>query len=202
MRRETIHDEIMLGVLDAVEADPAVSQRGMAKQLGIALGLANSYVKHCAKKGLIKVQQAPARRYAYYLTPHGLTEKSRLTASYLAHSFAFFRRARAQFGEVFTIAAGLGQNRLALLGDGDLTEIARLVSLEKGVKVVGTVTLSDLVTLQRDLCALGEIDAIVVTTLDDPREAYRCAIELFGKDRVHVPELLRVHARRSVEGAP
>ena len=84
--------EITLGLLNAVHENSAMTQRSAAGQLGIALGLANAYLKRCMKKGLIKVQQIPPNRYAYYLTPQGFAEKSRLTAEYLTSSFTFFRR--------------------------------------------------------------------------------------------------------------
>ena len=53
--------EITLGLLNAVEENSAHTQRSMASELGIALGLANAYLKRCARKGLIKVQQIPAK---------------------------------------------------------------------------------------------------------------------------------------------
>ena len=58
-----------LEILDIVQRNEQVSQRHLARQLGVALGLANSYLKRCVKKGWVKVQQAPANRYLYYLTP-------------------------------------------------------------------------------------------------------------------------------------
>src|SRR6187549_1606185 len=79
--------EITLGLLTAIEENSAVTQRSVASDLGIALGLANSYLKRCVRKGLVKVAQVPSRRYAYFLTPQGFAEKSRLTAEYLSHSF-------------------------------------------------------------------------------------------------------------------
>src|SRR5262245_41785569 len=77
---------IMLELLDAVEQNRAQSQRLLASELGIALGLVNAYLKRCIKKGLVKVRSAPARRYAYCLTPQGFAEKSRLTVEYLSYS--------------------------------------------------------------------------------------------------------------------
>src|ERR1043165_7627466 len=88
------NERILLGLLESVERDGAQSQRKLASELGIALGLVNAYMKRCVKKGLLKIGQAPARRYASYLTPHGFAEKSRLTVEYLSISFSFFRRAR------------------------------------------------------------------------------------------------------------
>ncbi len=86
---------ITLGILTTVADTTTVSQRGLAKELGIALGLANAYVKRCVRKGLVKMRGAPRNRYAYYLTPEGFAEKSRLTTRYLARSFHFYRRSTA-----------------------------------------------------------------------------------------------------------
>ena len=57
--------EITLGLLNAVEENSTVTQRSMANDLGIALGLANAYLKRCVRKGLIKISQVPPNRYAY-----------------------------------------------------------------------------------------------------------------------------------------
>ena len=86
---------IVLGLLESVGRDGGQSQRRLAAELGIALGLVNAYLKRCIGKGLVKVRSAPTRRYAYYLTPKGFAEKSRLTVSYLTNSLSFFRLARA-----------------------------------------------------------------------------------------------------------
>ena len=74
-------DSVTLNILDTAEQNEHISQRDLSRKLGVALGLANSYLKRCVRKGLIKVQQAPANRYLYYLTPKGFSEKSRLTVA-------------------------------------------------------------------------------------------------------------------------
>jgi len=195
-RREASNDEIVLGVLGAIERDPAVTQRSVASELGIALGLANAYLKRCARKGLIKVGQAPARRYAYYLTPRGFAEKSRLTASYLAHSFSFFRQARQQCSDLFVTAAARGQNRIAFVGDGDLAEIASLVAHEHGAQIVAIVPADrDWKRLATSLRSLTPpADAVVVTSLEKPSEVYAAVCRAIGVERVYAPALLRVPA--------
>src|SRR5579871_4186273 len=117
---------IMLGLLDAVEQERAHSQRLLASELGIALGLVNAYLKRCITKGLVKVREAPARRYAYYLTPQGFAEKSRLTVEYLSYSFGFFRQARADCAKTLASAVEKGWSRIALAGISDLAEIAAI----------------------------------------------------------------------------
>ena len=86
-------DSLTLSILEEIEKNEDVTQRHLANNLGVALGLANSYLKRCARKGFIKIKQVPANRYLYYLTPKGFTEKSRLSAKYLSTSFDFYRQA-------------------------------------------------------------------------------------------------------------
>jgi DNA-binding MarR family transcriptional regulator len=192
-RREPSNDAIVLGVLDAVERNPSVTQRSVARELGIALGLVNAYLHRCLGKGLIKIGQVPTRRYAYYLTPHGMTEKSRLTATYLMDSFAFFREARKQCSELFQALAARGQCRLALVGGGDLAEIARLVARDHRVEIVGIAAANtEVAGLSANLESLGPLDAIVITALEQSRETFAAAVELLGAERVYAPALLRV----------
>src|SRR5271170_4776992 len=135
----TEDERILLDLLNSVERDGGQSQRRLASELGIALGLVNAYLRRCIKKGLVKVTEAPARRYIYYLTPQGFAEKSRLTVEYLSVSFSFFRRAKAECGVVFATAAERGFSRLAFAGISDLAEIAMICALDTGVKITAVV---------------------------------------------------------------
>jgi DNA-binding MarR family transcriptional regulator len=190
---EKAQDQIVLGVLDAVDRDPSVTQRAVARELDIALGLTNAYLKRCIRKGLIKVSQVPARRYVYYLTPQGFAEKSRLTASYLTHSLSFFRQARAQCGEMCATAAALGQQRVVLIGEGDLADIASLVAREHVIKIVGVVPWTGEADAIADaIAALGPIDAAFITTVVQPQDAFEAARAAVGAERVYAPGLLRL----------
>ena len=50
---ETDNAQIVLGLLKSVERDGAQSQRKLASDLGIALGLVNAYLERYVKKGLL-----------------------------------------------------------------------------------------------------------------------------------------------------
>jgi DNA-binding MarR family transcriptional regulator len=189
--------EITLGILNAVHQNERITQRSVAQELGIALGLANAYLKRCAKKGLIKVSQAPANRYAYYLTPQGFAEKSRLTAEYLSDSFRFFRSARSQCTEALHLASQRGWTRIALYGTGELAEVASLCEAS-GVQIVSIIdpdyrsdTFAQFPVVS-SLAAAGEIDALILTTLADPQAAYDLLVENYPAQRVLVPSLLRI----------
>ena len=127
---------IVLSVLTSVERDSTITQRKLAGELGIALGLANAYLRRCVRKGLVKMRQVPLNRYAYYLTPQGFAEKSRLTAEYLAVSLDFFRRARSIALALLRDCEGRGWRIVALYGAGDLAEIAVLSSQRDPIEVL------------------------------------------------------------------
>ena len=199
---------IMLGLLDAVEQDRAQSQRHLASELGIALGLVNAYLKRCMKKGLVKVRHAPARRYAYYLTPQGFAEKSRLTVEYLSYSFSFFRQAKTDCTDLFARARSHGVKRVLLLGRSDLAEIAALCAMEQGVGVAGMVEAGAETDrfigapIFKDLDAVDVgYDAVLVCDVRNAHALCEDAIARFGIDRVLVPNLLRVRIREQSEAA-
>src|SRR3981189_3712812 len=112
--KETDRAQIILGLLEAVERDGSQSQRRLASELDIALGLVNAYLARCLKKGLVKARQAPARRSVYYLTRRGFVEKSRLTVQYLSSSFGYFREAKADCLLLLRTAQARGFSRLVL----------------------------------------------------------------------------------------
>jgi DNA-binding MarR family transcriptional regulator len=192
--------KITLGLLNAVGRDSALTQRSMASELGIALGLANAYLKRCVRKGLIKVTQVPANRYAYYLTPKGFAEKSRLTAEFLSISFNFFRNARSECADAFTMCAAQGWHRIALAGVSDLAEIATLCAVDLPVTLVGIIdpghgseSFSGLKVVRRiEDFGEGAIDAVVVTNFSSPQAVFDRLIEVFPAQRVITPRLLEI----------
>ena len=200
------HARIMLGLLDSVERDGGQSQRRLASELGIALGLVNAYLKRCVKKGLLKANQAPARRYVYYLTPQGFAEKSRLTVEYLSYSFRFFRQAKADCAALLHGAREHGLTRVAFAGKSDLAEIAAICALDAGITIVAVVDPEASETrfvgapLVASWDAVSEaFDAVVVTDLTATRETCEAVLAKFGPERTLVPALLHQRLRHREE---
>lgn len=190
-------DRIVLGLLNSVEADGTRSQRRIAAELGVALGLVNAYLKRAVKKGLVKVGSAPARRYAYYLTPQGFSEKSRLTVQFLTDSFSLFRQAKEDYMRIFDRARALGFQKIVLAGRSDLCEIALLCAVDSPISIVALVDPDE--AAQRFLGievfrSYEDIDvpfdAVVVTHLTQARNAFEQAIAKFGAEKVMAPDLL------------
>lgn len=197
--QQQVAARITLGVLNAVDGGRAVTQRRIAAELGIAVGLVNAYVKRCVNKGLIKVQQVPKRRYVYYLTPQGFAEKSRLTASYLFYSFDFFRQARASCEKALGVAVAKGWKSLILIGRSDMAEIALVCTLHHPLRIVALVDESAdgeagtfaAVALVSQFNAVAEpFDGALITDITDAQAAYDMAVAELGAARVLVPDLI------------
>jgi len=196
--RQGMHEaRIMLDLLESVERDGGQTQRHLASELGVALGLVNAYLKRCVKKGLLKVGEAPARRYAYYLTPQGFAEKARLTVEYFSFSFSIFRRARAEYGDAFKTASSRGFSRIVIAGVSDLAEIATICALECGTEVVGVVdgdsSQSKFVGFPV-FASFDEVnqpfDAVVIAAFHNGGDILRAASDRYGAERVFAPALL------------
>jgi DNA-binding MarR family transcriptional regulator len=191
-------EQLVLELLDAVGRRSDVSQRHLARHMGVALGLANSYLRRCIRKGFIKITDAPANRYLYYLTPKGFAEKSRLTAKYFANSLAFYRRAGESCQRIFDVCEARGWRRLMLCGMSDLAEIASLRALERDVEVAG---IYDPHTdrhrcvgkpVWRRLEQATPCDAWLLTDLNAPLLMYRHLTDRLDSQRLLIPDILRL----------
>ena len=83
-----------------LEGNPELSQRELAKSLGISLGIVNYCLKGLAEKGQVKVRNFRASdnklRYAYVLTPQGLSAKAAMTTRFLKRRVAEFEALKAE----------------------------------------------------------------------------------------------------------
>ena len=193
-------------LLDNVSGQSVPNQRALARQIGISVGLVNALVHRAVRKGLIKIKEAPTRRYAYYLTPKGFTEKSRLVAEYLDYSLTFFRAARQEYADVFARCAAAGNKRVILYGAGELAEIAMLAAEGAGVELL---SVFDPTTNQprvaglpvvRDFEDVGPDDVVVITEGRKPQESYDGLVAVLGHRRVFAPPILRISPRPATGG--
>lgn len=202
MNARNDEDAVTLEILRAVDGEKTLSQRGLATRLGVALGLANSYLRRCARKGLIKIKQAPANRYVYYLTPKGFAEKSRLTLKYLSASFSFYRTASESCNEAFVECRRRGWQTVLLCGISELAEIASLRAEEQEIDLLGSY--DPTATTERFLglpvwARLAEVpghDACLLTDLRDPATRHGELTAAMGEERILVPALLQAAVRR------
>ena len=109
-------DELRLKVLRALEANPELSQRRLAAELGVSLGGANYALKALMERGFVKAEnfRKSGRKvaYLYLLTPKGVVEKTSLAAAFLGRKLAEYEVLRQEIealkGEVDSAGSGKG----------------------------------------------------------------------------------------------
>jgi len=199
--------EATVQLLSAVTEGEVLSQRSLSERMGVALGLANALIRRCVKKGYIKISSAPARRYAYYLTPSGFAEKSRLVGEYIESSLSFFRSTRMDFAGIFTRAANCGQKRIVLVGAGELAEIALLAAGDTEVELVGVMDSSRNAASFHELPVFRSLDeapgydAILLVEVRNAQKVYDDLVRKNPALPILVPDMLHVSCRRVKTGS-
>jgi len=122
-------------LLSEISGEQQLSQRELAKRLGIALGLVNSYLKNLVSKGFVRVNNFPKNRYAYLLTPKGFAEKSRLAYQHLSYFSGLYTVARQDYLKLFRQLAAEGVKTVAFCGIDEVAEIAYLSLKETGLEL-------------------------------------------------------------------
>ena len=189
-------NQLTLELLQAIDQKDDISQRHLAQEMGVALGLANSYLKRCVKKGWIKMTNAPANRYLYYLTPNGFTEKARLTAEFFSTSLALFRESGEAYSDVFGDCGARGHKRVVLAGLSDLTEIALMRAMHSDIEVVAIYQPDSSrteffgVPIKAKLPSANKYDAVILSSMEQTTDFIEQLEAKLDHQTLVVPPLL------------
>jgi len=95
-----LQDEITYKLLKLIEEAPQMSQREIAKKMGVSLGKVNYCLKAMIDKGFIKVRNFYKNKsksaYVYFLTPNGLEEKAKVTYRFLHRKMNEFENIKSE----------------------------------------------------------------------------------------------------------
>jgi len=99
-RRQTANDDTLFWTLKVLQENPGVSQRTLAKEVGINVSTINFCLKALVEKGWIKMgnfsKNPDKLSYAYLLTPTGVAEKAVLTRRFLQRKMAEYEKLRSE----------------------------------------------------------------------------------------------------------
>lgn len=90
-----------LKILEKIEQNNMPSQRYLAGELDVSLGLVNSFIKRLASKGYFEITNLRPNKMRYILTPTGIAEKSRLTCQFIRYSYELYNGARNRLHDLF-----------------------------------------------------------------------------------------------------
>ena len=91
------------------------------------------------QKGYVEVIYLERNRLGYLITPQGVSEKSRLTYSYIHRSYGYVAKVRISIRERLKVLSGEGVRTVVIYGGGDIAEVTYLAIQEVGMKLAGVV---------------------------------------------------------------
>lgn len=160
-----------LQILDELAANDSVTQRDLSERLGIALGLVNSYIKNLVTKGFITIKTIPRKRYAYFLTPQGFAEKTRLAYDLLHDYTRIYREAKSNYRTLFSNLEQSGETKIIFAGADEVAEIAYITLHETRLELIGVVdnekkgsTFFGREVMEIASCKTLEHDCVIITS--------------------------------------
>ena len=105
-KRSKLQEDTHFRVLRLLQEDPEISQRELAKAVGVSVGGMHYVLNALVEKGFVKLGNFTAaedkRRYAYILTPKGILEKAAITRRFLTRKMEEYEALKAEIAELQT----------------------------------------------------------------------------------------------------
>jgi DNA-binding MarR family transcriptional regulator len=197
-------DKSKLDLIVALEHDAEVSQQRLSKKMGIAVGLVNILMKRAVSRGLIKMKQIPTRRYAYYLTPKGFAEKTKLVSDYFDSSLGLYRRLRVDYRELFSDLVNKGIKDITLIGDVDIAELAIMASFDHAIRITTLINVNENKSFVASIPITQSINkdfngVYVICNARKPQSCFDDLCKVVAHDRIFFPSSFFIHAEDKTE---
>ena len=188
----------IINFFSQLEKKKIISQSSLANNVLISLGMANAILKKAISKGFVKAKAAPYKRYIYYLTKEGFTEKSRLVREYLDSSLNFFKKAKLAYQKIL-IDIKKKNYEIILVGDGDLADICKLSILQEDIKVAGHLKLNKQKNFRykfNNSKKVAENFAFVIVESKNPQLIYDKLNSKNKKKNIYYPKFLHISKKQ------
>lgn len=169
-----------LKALEAIEANPNISQRELARSMGVALGMANACVRTLVRKGLVKIRGESNRSITYHLTKEGSVQKARLAMEWTGNTIDFYVQARSTLSTLLHALAARGVSRVGVYGADEAAELVVMLAPHAGIEVVSVVESSTGRRIADTI--LGHPVAAVEALSPDPVDAVLVCTKPSGSD--------------------
>jgi DNA-binding MarR family transcriptional regulator len=184
-----------LQLLEEIERNPRISQRELSHKFGIALGVTNACIKRMARRGLIRLKGFPPRRIAYYLTPKGFAEKSKLMLHFFFYNIQHYAEMKKLISKKLLEMQQSGVKRVAFFGVSDEMEIAYITLQGSDMKLVGIADedggRQGTRLLGHKVLSLGEVkglnpDAILISSAKDQPSLMKTLMKQMDLDSIKI----------------
>lgn len=116
-----LDEETRYRLLKLLEDKPELTQRDLARAMGISLGKVNFCLRALVEKGLVKAanfRSSPNKKgYAYLLTPKGIEEKAQVTLHFLQRKQAEYEMLRVEIAQLRLEVRLLGDKEARIFED-------------------------------------------------------------------------------------
>lgn len=116
------HNKELL-ILSAIRKNSSLSQRELAKETDISLGLINVIIKKMIQGGLLQASRLNKRKMNYCLTPIGLAQISERTSFNANDTIRTYKKIRSNLANLLQELYEAGYSQFSIHGNGELKEL-------------------------------------------------------------------------------
>ena len=180
-----------INFLSELEKKEIISQNVISKKIFVSLGMVNALLKKAISKGFVKAKSAPYKRYIYYLTKQGFTEKSNLVREYLEDSLSFFKKTKLLYSEIFK---KIKNKNIYIVGEGDLVDVSKLAAIEANIALNGHLIIKNkkLVILSGEFEKHTNNSAYVIVESKLPQGVYDDLKKIVPYNSIFHPKILHI----------
>ncbi len=132
-------DTWVLAILDALCHDSGLSQRDLARKLGVSGAVVNQHLRELQERGLIRFEARNGKSYRYIPTPDGQALRADMARDFSSEAIRIYAALKRQVGERLHGLARDNIERIALFGASETCEVALSVLAGLPIKVLAVV---------------------------------------------------------------
>lgn len=128
--------KILTQIHQTLSLDPNATQRTMAKNANISLGMMNAVLKRCIERGWIAVQNLNMKKVCYCLTPEGFNEISKRSSNYMKSSFSMMNDYADKIQNIIIRAKEEGKTKVVLYGNSNVQFVIEWACQKSGLEFI------------------------------------------------------------------
>ncbi|MBN2406688.1 MAG: winged helix-turn-helix transcriptional regulator [Elusimicrobia bacterium] len=160
-----------LKVINSISKNNNPSQRDIATDVGLSLGMTNILINRLVKKGYVKVRKLSAKKIKYFITARGLKEKTRKSYKFMMRSFSVINKLKKRIEHYAIEEYNKGGRSFVILGEGELSFITELV--------LGSLKFKDVTIRRVSKENINGEDAVVFNTAHDSANGFKSQIDIW-----------------------
>ena len=143
-------------ISEILKGDPLASQRTLAKNANMSLGMMNAILGRFVERGWIMLSNVNGRKLAYAVTPDGLSELAKRGKAFALRTFKLANVYSEVFCKKFTEAKAVGKTKVILYGDSYIKFIIKYACYEAGMDFEQKESTAKVLT--EEVCLAGELN--------------------------------------------